>query len=94
MFPTSLCVMREQVLCTAELRRRLPPGCGVVASAHHPGEVMTDVVRTLPGLLRKAYQLFCRPLLLTPAEGMLPKCLLLLLQISAILCPCLSPVLC
>jgi hypothetical protein len=58
-----------QVLFTAELRRRLPGDCGIVAAAVHPGEVMTDVVRTLPGLMQSAYRLFMRPFCLTPAQG-------------------------
>ena len=57
------------MIFTAELRRRLPASSGVVATAVHPGEVMTDVVRTLPGLMQSAYRLLMRPLCLTPAEG-------------------------
>lgn len=60
---------RAQVLFTAELRRRLPGGCGVVAAAVHPGEVMTDVVRTLPRPLQAAYRVAMLPFCLTPAEG-------------------------
>lgn len=59
----------RQVLFTAEMRRRLPRDCGVVAAAVHPGEVMTDVVRTLPGLMQSAYRFFMRPFCLSPAEG-------------------------
>lgn len=58
-----------QVLFTAELRRRLPGGCGVVAAAVHPGEVMTDVVRTLPRPLQAVYRVAMLPFCLTPAEG-------------------------
>ena len=58
-----------QVLFTAELRRRLPGGCGVVAAAVHPGEVMTDVVRTLPRPLQAVYRVSMLPFCLTPAEG-------------------------
>ena len=58
-----------QMLFTAELRRRLPGGCGVVAAAVHPGEVMTDVVRTLPRPLQAAYRVAMLPFCLTPKEG-------------------------
>ena len=58
-----------QVLFTAELRRRLPGGCGVVAAAVHPGEVMTDVVRTLPRPLQATYRVAMLPFCLTPVEG-------------------------
>ena len=58
-----------QVLFTAELRRRLPGGCGVVAAAVHPGEVMTDVVRTLPRPLQAVYRVAMLPFCLMPAEG-------------------------
>ena len=62
-------MLRMQVLFTAELRRRLPPDCGVVAVAVHPGEVMTDVVRSLPGPMQSAYRFFMRPFCLSPPEG-------------------------
>ncbi len=61
-----------QVLFTAELRRRLPPGCGVVAAAVHPGEVMTDVVRTLPAPMQAVYRAAMRPFCLSPAQGARP----------------------
>ncbi len=57
------------MLFTAELRRRLPADCGVVAAAVHPGEVMTDVVRTLPAPLQVTYRTVMRPFCLSPAEG-------------------------
>ena len=59
-----------QVVFTAELRRRLPAESGIVTTAVHPGEVMTDVVRTLPGLMQTAYRFFMRPFCLSPAEGL------------------------
>ena len=34
---------------------------------------MTDVVRTLPGLMQSAYRLLMRPFCLSPAEGYLPS---------------------
>lgn len=61
-----------QVVFTAELRRRLPAKGGIVTAAVHPGEVMTDVVRTLPGLMQTAYRFFMRPFCLSPAEGPVP----------------------
>ena len=60
-----------QVLFAGELTRR---GGGVVAVAVHPGEVLTDVVRSLPGPLRRAYRLLLATLLLTPAEGARAVC--------------------
>ena len=61
-----------QVVFTAELRRRLPAESGIVTTAVHPGEVMTDVVRTLPGLMQTAYRFFMTPFCLSPAEGLSP----------------------
>ena len=58
-----------QVAFTAELRRRLPPDCGVVASAVHPGEVLTNVVSSLPALMQSLYRVVMFPFCLTPAEG-------------------------
>ena len=63
-----------QVAFTAELRRRLPAESGVVATAVHPGEVMTDVVRTLPGLMQSAYRFFMHHFCLSPAEGLSSCC--------------------
>ena len=40
--------------------------------AVHPGMVLTDVVRTLPPLIRRAYVAIMPLLLLTPAEGGAP----------------------
>ena len=37
--------------------------------AVHPGEVLTDVVRSLPGGLQKAYRLLLQTILLTPQQG-------------------------
>jgi len=68
--PSATCA--TQVLFTAELRRRLPPGCGVVAAAVHPGEVMTDVVRTLPAPMQAVYRAAMRPFCLSPAQGARP----------------------
>ena len=37
--------------------------------AVHPGEVLTDVVRSLPGPMQRAYRLLLTTILLTPAQG-------------------------
>lgn len=57
----------EQVLFAWELQRR--SGGSVLSVALHPGEVLTDVVRSLPGPLQKAYRLLLQTILLTPAQG-------------------------
>ncbi|PRW61076.1 short-chain dehydrogenase reductase SDR [Chlorella sorokiniana] len=56
-----------QVLFAWELQRRT--GGKVVSVALHPGEVMTDVVRSLPGPLQRAYRLLLQAILLTPQQG-------------------------
>lgn len=56
-----------QVLFAWELQRRT--GGRVVSVALHPGEVMTEVVRSLPGPMRWAYRLLLQTILLTPAQG-------------------------
>ncbi|PSC73472.1 short-chain dehydrogenase [Micractinium conductrix] len=56
-----------QVLFAGELQRR--SGGGVVSVAVHPGEVLTDVVRSLPGPMQRAYRLLLTTILLTPAQG-------------------------
>lgn len=56
-----------QVLFAWELQRRTAGE--VVSVAVHPGEVMTDVVRSLPGFLQRWYKLLLRIVLLTPAQG-------------------------
>lgn len=58
---------RPQVLFSWELQRRT--GGAVVSVALHPGEVMTDVVRSLPGPLQRAYKLLLQVILLTPVQG-------------------------
>ncbi|GAB4815098.1 hypothetical protein N2152v2_002144 [Parachlorella kessleri] len=56
-----------QVLFAWELQRRTAGE--VVSVAVHPGEVLTDVVRSLPGFLRYWYRLLMKAILLTPAQG-------------------------
>ena len=73
-----------QVVFTAELRRRLsglvggkekddasPPAVtpSIVVTAVHPGEVMTDVVRSLPRIVQAAYRAIMTPFLLSPSDG-------------------------
>ena len=56
-----------QVLFAWELQRRTAGE--VVSVAVHPGEVLTDVVRSLPGFLKYWYRLLMKAILLTPAQG-------------------------
>ncbi|KAL4856494.1 Retinol dehydrogenase 12 [Chlorella vulgaris] len=56
-----------QVMFAAELQRRT--GGGVVSVAVHPGEVLTEVVRSLPGPIRTAYRFLLQTVLLTPQQG-------------------------
>ena len=72
-----------QVMFAAELARRGGGGDDLVAVALHPGEVTTDVVRSLPGPVQKLYKLVMGYILLTPQQGeisvlALTGCLLLL----------------
>eukprot|EP00879_Flechtneria_rotunda_P010816 GHRR01011303.1.p1 GENE.GHRR01011303.1~~GHRR01011303.1.p1 ORF type:complete len:286 (+),score=116.23 GHRR01011303.1:847-1704(+) len=59
-----------QMLFTAELNRRLhAAGISVNALAVHPGNVATDVVRSLPEIIQKLYRATAQYALLTPDEG-------------------------
>eukprot|EP00887_Chlorella_sp_A99_P003670 scaffold7.g3670.t1 len=55
------------VLFAWELQRRT--GGAVASVALHPGEVLTDVVRSLPGFMQRAYKLLLQIILLTPEQG-------------------------
>ena len=57
--------LAEVVLCRELERRAEWLRCVSV----HPGNVVTDVVRTLPALVQKAYRIVMGALLLTPAQG-------------------------
>lgn len=58
------------MLFTLELNRRLSAaGVGVQALALHPGNVLTDVVRSLPPAIQQAYRAIMGHVLLTPEEG-------------------------
>eukprot|EP00951_Prasinocladus_malaysianus_P012231 scaffold91025_cov46-Prasinocladus_malaysianus.AAC.1 len=54
---------------TAELRRRIPKAWNIGCYSLHPGNVMTDVVRTLPVIVQKGYRLVLTQILLTLAQG-------------------------
>lgn len=54
---------------TAELQRRLPPGSGVLCFSLHPGEVHTNIVRSLPWPVRRLYAAIMPRILFTPAQG-------------------------
>ncbi len=56
-----------QVAFAAELSRR--SNGNVIAVAVHPGEVATDVVRSLPAFIQKLYSVIMGAILLTPAQG-------------------------
>ncbi len=59
-----------QVALTLELQRRLGgPAADVRCFAADPGEVLTDITRTLPGPLRWAYRALLPRILFTPAQG-------------------------
>lgn len=58
------------MLFTAELNRRLgPAGIPVDALCLHPGNVMTEVVRSLPPLIQTLYKALLTHILFTPQEG-------------------------
>ena len=46
-----------------------PPPPPIIAVAVHPGEVLTDVVRSLPAPVVRLYRMLMSTLLLTPQEG-------------------------
>ena len=58
-----------QVLFVKELRRRLGPDSGIQTFAVHPGMVLTNVTRTLPQFVQKAYRAIMGFILLTPSQG-------------------------
>jgi hypothetical protein len=63
-------VLRWQVLFTAELNRRLAAaGTPIDALCLHPGNVMTEVVRSLPPLIQTLYRALLTHVLFTPQEG-------------------------
>lgn len=61
---------QTQLLFTTELNRRLAAAAiPVDALALHPGNVMTEVVRTLPPLIQRLYRALLTHVLFTPQEG-------------------------
>lgn len=57
-----------QLLAAAELAARTQR-CGVEVVSLHPGNVLTDVVRSLPPLVQRAYRALLGTLLFTPQQG-------------------------
>lgn len=67
LFPVCVC---PQILFTAELNRRLSAaGVPVDALCLHPGNVLTEVVRSLPPLIQTLYRALLTNVLFTPQEG-------------------------
>ena len=62
-----------QIMFTAMLRHKLAGRGRVAFYALNPGEVMTDVIRSLPSYIGQLYRLLLKQILLTPMEGT-PKC--------------------
>lgn len=60
-----------QIMITSMLRERCAGSGKVVFYAVNPGEVMTDVVRSLPSYIGKLYRLLLKQILLTPMEGIM-----------------------
>lgn len=58
-----------QIMISSILRERNAGSGKVVFYAVNPGEVMTDVVRSLPSYIGKLYRLLLKQILLTPMEG-------------------------
>lgn len=57
------------MLFAGELQRRARGA--VISVSLHPGEVLTDVVRSLPGPMQRAYRLLLQTIMLTPQQGAL-----------------------
>jgi NAD(P)-dependent dehydrogenase (short-subunit alcohol dehydrogenase family) len=63
-------LLRLQVLFTAELNRRLAAaGSSVQALSLHPGNVLTNVVQSLPAAIQSLYRAIMVRVLLTPEQG-------------------------
>lgn len=58
-----------QLLVVKHLRKVLRGNTGIVCLSLHPGEVLTDVVKTLPLLVQRLYRLIMQLFLLTPRQG-------------------------
>lgn len=58
-----------QLLLVKHLRKVLGRDTGIVCLSLHPGEVLTDVVKTLPLLVQRLYRLIMQLFLLTPRQG-------------------------
>lgn len=57
------------VMATAELRRRVPESWGVTFLAAHPGNIASDVSRTLPRAFQWGHKNLLGLFLLDPSEG-------------------------
>ena len=62
-------MLHMKVVFAAEMRRRLPLDGSIAVFACHPGECTTDIVRTLPALLQRLYNLLLPPLLISADRG-------------------------
>jgi NAD(P)-dependent dehydrogenase (short-subunit alcohol dehydrogenase family) len=61
------------MLFSAELRRRLQAQhSGVDVLCLHPGNVLTDVVRSLPAAVQQLYRALLSRILFTPEQGGVP----------------------
>lgn len=58
-----------QLLITNYLHRQLPGSAGINIVAVHPGEVLTNVARSLPSWLMALQRLLLPSILLTPSHG-------------------------
>eukprot|EP00850_Spirogloea_muscicola_P006636 SM000032S12020 [mRNA] locus=s32:22240:24567:+ [translate_table: standard] len=58
-----------QVMFTNVLHRKLPADARVDIIAVHPGEVLTNVVRTLPKWMQWMYRVLFKWILFTPSQG-------------------------
>lgn len=58
-----------QIMFTSLLRQRQAGNGRVIFYAVNPGEVMTDVIRSLPSFIGTLYRLLLKQILLTPMEG-------------------------
>ena len=57
------------ILFTSELRRRIPSTWNIHCVSLHPGNIMTDIVRTLPKWLQTAYKIVLPLFNITSAQG-------------------------
>lgn len=58
-----------QVMFTHALQQRLPEGSPITCYALHPGNVATNVTRTIPSVLQKGWQMLQFLMSMAPSEG-------------------------